>query len=67
MPRTPSGQPRPTDIGKIYEGLGKAGLAGFKIASLHLVPTSAATPAAASDDACHTVELPNGHLVIVCS
>ncbi len=69
MPKTASRKPRKPDISKIYQGLNSAGLGGFKIASLHLTPTTATAAATASDagDACHTVELPNGHLVIVCN
>jgi hypothetical protein len=55
-------------IAKIYDGLSKGGLDGYRIVSLHLAPAARSAGAAAPDpsEACHAVQLPNGHWVIVC-
>ena len=68
MARRPSTELSKAAIARIYEGLNKAGLGDFKIVSLHLTPAARSVGAAASDpsDACHAVQLPNGHWVIVC-
>jgi hypothetical protein len=57
-----------SSIAKIYDGLDKAGLGGFRIVSLHLAPAARSAGAAAVDPAntCHSVQLPNGHYVIIC-
>jgi len=55
-----------SQISAIHDGLKKANFGDFKISALHLVPKNAAI-ATASDGPCHSVELPNGHWVIVCS
>ena len=68
MTKRPARKPTKSEIAKIYEGLGRAGLGAFRIASLHLVPAPRSAGAAAPDpsDSCHAVQLPNGHWVIVC-
>jgi hypothetical protein len=64
MPKPPSKD----EIVKVYEGLEKAGLGGYRIVSMHLAPAPNSAGAAAPDpsESCHAVQLPNGHWVIVC-
>jgi hypothetical protein len=52
----------------LQQGLASASFPGFKIKSMHLIPNVASTaaPPQAAAGACHAVQLPNGHWVIVC-
>jgi hypothetical protein len=56
------------EIAEIYKGLEKAKLGGYKIAALHLRPRhrSVGAAAAGDDSACHSVQLPNGHFILIC-
>jgi len=56
------------DMKAIHIGLANANLGDYKISVLHLRPKPRSVGAAAVDDGdeCHSQELPNGHIVIVC-
>jgi hypothetical protein len=59
----PSGRKRLSakQLQMIHDGIDKAGLGGFRLATLHLAPATAA-----STGRCHAQQLPNGHWVIIC-
>jgi len=50
-------------VAMLRDALHAAPLDGYRIRAVHLVPD---TGDAADDDTCHTVQLPNGEIHIVC-
>jgi hypothetical protein len=56
------------EIDAIHKGLKDAGLADYRISSLHLIPKRRSVGAVAVEDEgpCHSEVLPNGHVVLVC-